>query len=265
MFSNFWTTEKRSARIFNVDFEFISHLCLVLSVLKRRLNEMSIEEITIVNKQVLSVVVTKEIESIEWGLTTIGNQVPIDEQTTLDVLCHDEDGQLVVFKLSPSEDDMMLFEGLKALNQLDTVKHILKFHYQNFKISEDKTPRLVLIAPSFSKNLLTIAKHISGMRIDLYEWEYLKFGDNKGLRIKPVSLSKETEEKRKSPRPKRPKAEPSTNAEKQQPSQEVAAEPEFDLGISAKPEKSQEPEKPQKPISREKKKEKTKKKTLVRF
>jgi hypothetical protein len=138
---------------------------------------------------------------------------------------------------------------------------MLKFHYQNFKISEDKNPRLILIAPSFSKNLLTIAKHISGMRIDLYEWEYLKFGDNKGLRIKPISLSKETEEKRKLPRPKRPKAEPSTKAEKQQPSQEVAAEPEFDLGISAKPEKTQEP------VSweNEKKKGKTKKKSLLGF
>ena len=234
---------------------------------KRRMNKMSIEQISIANKRELEEMVVKDIESIEGGLTTIGNQIPINGHTKLDVLCHDENGQLVVFKLSPSEDDTMLFEGLGTLNQLNTVKHILKFHYQNFKINEKEPSRLVLIAPSFSKNLLTIAKHISGMRIDLYEWEYLKFGDKKGLRIKPISLSKETEEKRKSPRPKSPKAEPSTKAEKQQPSQEVAAEPEFDLGISAKPEKSQEPEKPQKPISREneKKKEKTKKKTLVRF
>jgi hypothetical protein len=27
------------------------------------------------------------------------------------------------------------------------------------------------------------------LRIDLYEWEYLKFGDQKGLRTKPISLT----------------------------------------------------------------------------
>jgi RecB family endonuclease NucS len=230
------------------------------------MNKMSIEQISIANKRELEEMVVKDIESIEGGLTTIGNQIPINGHTKLDVLCHDKNGQLVVFKLSPSEDDTMLFEGLGTLNQLDTVKHILKFHYQNFKINEKEPSRLVLIAPSFSKNLLTIAKHISGMRIDLYEWEYLKFGDKKGLRIKPISISKETEEKRKSKR-KEQKEKPSTKVEKQQTPQEVAAEPEFDLGVSAKPEKPQEPEKSAKPVSwvNEKKKEKTKKKSKWNF
>jgi len=230
------------------------------------MNKMSIEEIGIANRRELEQMVVKDIESIERGLTTIGNQIPINGQTKLDVLCHDENGQLIVFKLSTSEDDMMLFEGLNALNQLDTVKHILRFHYRNFKISEGKTPRLVLIAPSFSKNLLTIASHISGMRIDLYEWEYLKFGDQKGLRIKPISLSKETEEKRKTKR-KAQKEKPSTKAEKQQPPQEVATKPDSDLDVSAKPEESQKPEEPEKPVSWEtgKKKEKTKKKSKWSF
>jgi len=224
------------------------------------MNKMSIEEINIANRRELEQIVVKDIESIEGGLTTIGNQIPINGQTKLDVLCHDENGQLVVFKLSTSEDDMMLFEGLKALNELDTVKAILRFHYQNFKISEDKTSRLVLIAPSFSKNLLTIASHISGMRIDLYEWEYLKFGDQKGLRIKPISLSKETEEEKKTKRRAR-KEKPSTKAEKQQPPQKVIPKPDFDSEVSAKPEESQ------KPVSwdTQKKKGKTKKKSKWGF
>ncbi len=233
---------------------------------------MSIEQISIANKRELEEMVVKDIESIEVGLTTIGNQIPINGHTKLDILCHDENGQLVVFKLSPTEDDMMLFEGLGALNQLDAVKHILKFHYQNFKINEEEPSRLVLIAPSFSKNLLTIAKNISGMRIDLYEWEYLKFGDNKGLRIKPISISKETEEKRKTKR-KEPKEKPSAKVKKEQPPQEEAAEPEPNLDVSAEPEKPKKPEKPkeseksQKPISweDEKKKEKTKKKSKWSF
>ncbi len=184
---------------------------------------MSIEEITVKNERELEEIVAKETESIERGLTIIGNQIPVNAHTKLDVLCHDENGQLVVFKLSTSEDDMMLFEGLKALNHLDSTKEMLKFYYKNFKISEKEPPRLILLAPTFSKNLLTITNHISGIRIDLYEWEYLKFGDNKAMRIKPISLSKVTEEKLKTTRRER-KAKPPAKEEKQE-AQEAVVEP----------------------------------------
>ncbi len=221
---------------------------------------MHIEQIGISNRQELEKILVKEIESIEVGLTTIGNQIPINSQTKLDILCHDENGQLVVFQLSATEDDTMLFEGLKALNQLDTVKHILRFHYKDFKMSEDVPPRLALVAPSFSKNLLRIAESVSGIRIDLYEWEYLKFGDNEGLRIKPISLSKETEEKRRSKERKK-KEKPSQKMEKHQSPQEEVTEPDFGSSIDTKPEE------PQEPVSweSEKRKGKTKKKTLLRF
>ena len=212
---------------------------------------MSIEEISVKNERELEEIVAKETESIEKGLTIIGNQIPINAHAKLDVLCHDENGQLVIFKLSISEDDMMLFEGLRALNHLDTTKHILKFHYQNFKINDKEPLRLILLAPSFSKSLLTIANHISGIRIDLYEWEYLKFGDNKALRIKPISLSKVTEEKLKSTRNER-KAKHPIKAERQQ-AQEVIIEP-----------SEPEPISPVQPKTEEKK-EKPKKRSLLRF
>lgn len=225
---------------------------------------MSIEEIRIKNELQLGQMVVEEIESIEAGLTTIANAIPINAETQLDVLCHDESGQLVVFKLGTSEDDIMLFEGLKALNQLDTVKHMLKFHYKNFKISDAKPPRLVLLAPSFSKNLLTIVNHISGIRIDLYEWECLRFGDNKGLRIRPICISTETEGKRKHARERKPKkqnVESFREAEEQQSPQEVMSESKFDASVSVEPEDSLLKIKPE----TEKKKEKPKKKSILRF
>jgi len=201
---------------------------------------MSIEEIRIKNELQLGQMVVEEIENIEGGLTTIANAIPINAETKLDVLCHDEDGQLVIFKIGTSEDDIMLFEGLKALNQLDTVKHMLKFHYKDFKISDAKPPRLVLLAPSFSKNLLTIVNHISGIRIDLYEWEYLRFGDNKGLRIRPICISTETEGKRKHTRERKPKKQEAEvrKAEEKQSPQEAISEPKFDASVSVKPEDS---------------------------
>jgi hypothetical protein len=95
----------------------------------------------------------------------------------------------VVFKLNINEDDSSLFEGLQILHQVNSVKRILKFFNKNYKINEKEPSRLILLAPSFSNNVLTIAKGITNVRLALYEWEYLKFGDKKSLRFKLVSLA----------------------------------------------------------------------------
>ena len=152
--------------------------------------EMSIEELTVKNKQALEKIVVGEIAKIESGLTVIGCQIPINNHTMIDLLCHDDTGQLVVFKLSMTEDDLMLFEGLHASNEVNSVRSMLKFFNKNHKIDDKEPSRLVLLAPSFSTNLLTIASGIHGVRIALYEWEHLQFGENKALRVKPLSLSR---------------------------------------------------------------------------
>jgi len=153
---------------------------------------MSIETLSVKNEKELEQILVNDISAVEKGLTVIGSQIPINAVTKVDILCHDENGGLVIFKLSTEEDDSMLFEGLKALKHLDNMKHMIKFYYQNYKINDAETPRLILFAPSFSKTMLAITQHISGVRIDLYEWEYLKFADQKALRIKPAFLSTQT-------------------------------------------------------------------------
>lgn len=151
---------------------------------------VSIEGITVKNKDSLEKIVVEEIAKIESGLTVIGRQIPINDHATVEILCHDDNGQLVVFKLSTSEDDMMLFEGLYTLNEVNRVRRMLKFFNKNYRISEKEPTRLILLAPSFSNNLLTIANSISSAKIALYEWEYLQFGDNKALRVEPLSPSR---------------------------------------------------------------------------
>ena len=150
---------------------------------------LSIEEIVVKNKSDLEKIVVEEISKIESGLTVIGRQIPTNDSTTIDVLCHDYNGQLVVLKLSLNEDNMMLFEGLHILNEVNNVRRMLKFFNKNHKINDKEPGRLILLAPSFSNDLLAIANGISSVRIALYEWEYLQFGDNKALRITPISLS----------------------------------------------------------------------------
>jgi RecB family endonuclease NucS len=148
----------------------------------------TVEEVYIRNKDALEKIVAEELWKIEGGLTVIGCEVPADDNKVVDILCHDYNGQLVLLMLSIKDDDSILFEGLQTLNEVNRVRQMLKYFNKDQKINDKEPARLILVAPSFSDNLLTIANGITNVRMSLYEWEYLQFGENKALRVTPVSL-----------------------------------------------------------------------------
>lgn len=173
--------------------------------------------------------VTKEMSQIEKDLTMICSNVPINDRTTLDVLCHDNNGQLVIIQLSVKEDDIMLLQGIQSLDYVDKFKSFLKATYNKHKIDDKETPRLILIAPSFSDALKRAVESMKGMRIDLYEWEYLKLGDHKGLRLQPIFTWAPHE------KPKESAEKPSEKKREPKPVKKKEPEPE------PKPEKKEEP------------------------
>lgn len=137
--------------------------------------------------------ITDDVNMVEKDLTLICNNVQINDRTTLDVLCHDDNGQLVIVQLSVSEDDLMILHGIQSLDYVNKFKSFLKATYSKHKIDDKEDPRLILIAPSFSDALKRAVENMKGMRIDLYEWEYLKLGDHKGLRLQPIFAWKQPE------------------------------------------------------------------------
>ena len=149
---------------------------------------ISIEEVTVKNKDSLETIVVEELWKIESDLTVLGFDVPADNKV-IDILCNDHNGQLVILMLSINEDDTMLFEGLQTLNEVNRVRPMLRYFNKDQKINDKEPARLILVAPSFSTNMLTIATGISNVRISLYAWEYLQFGESKALRVTPISLS----------------------------------------------------------------------------
>jgi hypothetical protein len=163
--------------------------------------QMSIEKIRLESRQELEQMITRDVNLVEKGLTVICSNVPINEKATLDILCHDSNGQLVIVQLSVAEDDIMLLHGIQSMDYVDKFKSFLKATYNKYKIDDKEKPRLILIAPSFSSAMRQAVESMKGMRIDLYEWEYLKLGDHKGLRLQPIftstspEKSKEKEEK----------------------------------------------------------------------
>ncbi len=165
---------------------------------------MSIARISVKDEKELQKIVTGDVTTVEKGLTVICNDMPIDPKTNIDVLCHDDEGQLVLIKLSTKEDDNMFFEGLKILTYVNNVKPLLKFSYKDFKISDSKMPRLIFLAPTFSAQLIDVVGQMQGIQMDLYTWEYFEFDDKKALHLEPAWLSEPTKSK-----PRRTKAEKS--------------------------------------------------------
>jgi hypothetical protein len=204
----------------------------------QKVNRVSIENLRIENQHELEQMIPNELNRIEEGLTVICTNIPVNDKTTLDILCHDNNGQLVIVQLSIDEDDFILFHGIQGLDYVDKFKAFLKATYNKHTIDEKTKPRLVLIAPSFSDVLLHAVESMKGMPIDLYEWEYLKFGDHKGFRLRPVFTWKPSEKpKEEKPDEKKHELKPSKKKE-----QEPTLQPESK--DQPKPETTPEPERP---------------------
>jgi len=166
---------------------------------------MAIARITVKDENELQKIVANDASVVEKGLTVICNNMPIDTKTNIDVLCHDEDGQLAIIKLSTQENDNMFFEGLKILAYVNNVKPLLKFSYKDYKINDAKMPRLVFLAPSFSKQLVDVVAQMQGIQMDLYAWEYFEFDDKRALHLETVWISEATKSKPRKAKPEKPK------------------------------------------------------------
>jgi len=207
--------------------------------------------------------ITKEINQLEKDLTIICNHVPINDKATLDVLCHDNNGQLVIVQMNINEDDVMLLHGIQSLDYVDKFKSFLKATYNKDKIDDKEKPRLILIAPSFSDALRRAVESMKGICVDLYEWEYLKLGEHKGLRLQPIfatnpperpQAEKNEEEKQnekkhelKPPKKKEPLPEPESVPEKKE-----EAKPELPKPKPPEPPKTEPPKFPAPPVEKPK-------------
>jgi hypothetical protein len=108
----------------------------------------------------------------------------------------------------------MLLQGIQSLDYVNKFKSFLKATYNKHKIDDNEKPRLILIAPGFSDALRHAVEIMSGVHVDLYEWEYLKLGDTKGLRLQPIFGWKQ-EEKPREERPVEKKRETKSSKKKE--------------------------------------------------
>jgi len=101
-------------------------------------------------------------DSIEEQLTILGRQIKTDSGW-LDILATDIDGALVVIEVKATTDDGQLDQGLRYYDWVRANIPLISHSYsveKGIKIDITQEPWLILIAPSFSKNMLRIVKYV---------------------------------------------------------------------------------------------------------
>ena len=106
---------------------------------------------------------------IEDGLQYITNQLETF-RGPLDVLFVDSDQTLVVAELKVTKNDRMMTQALDYYNYIFDNREKIAWAFGK-GINPEKDPRLLLIAPDFSKTLLDRCKWLN-IQIELYRFRY---------------------------------------------------------------------------------------------
>lgn len=122
-------------------------------------------------------------ELIEAGLIFIDHQIQTN-RGPLDVLMKDSGNALVIAEIKVIEDDGILFQGIDYYDYLARNLDGYARAYKKFEIDVNQEPRLFLIAPTFSANLLNRIKWIN-IPISLFSYQCIEF-DETPIELVPI-------------------------------------------------------------------------------
>lgn len=146
-----------------------------------------IQPISIESENALEQLLVADIGNLEEGLIVLENQVSAGSGF-IDILAVDSDKALVVIELKKEESDRMLVQTLEYYDYVrERAAQFANVYRHKSAIDEHAEPRLILIAHTFSEMLQAAAKYVSAP-LSLYTYEYLQFGDQKGLLLTELAI-----------------------------------------------------------------------------
>jgi len=139
----------------------------------------------------LEEIVRKHPDQIEDDLTYLDHQVMVGKGF-MDVLCVDDRGVPVVIELKMGDDEGILMQALRYYDVVYRDRDRLARQYsQKARFNLEEDPRVILVAPRFSEEVVKAARYIKP-EIKLLEYEYLKSkSGDKGLNVKEVLVEAE--------------------------------------------------------------------------
>ena len=134
---------------------------------------MRFEKIPLDNETELESLIIGNLDVVEEGLKLISHQVRTGSGI-IDILCSDADNTLTVIELKAKESDRILLQALTYHDWVNENALAIKEMFSKARdVDAGQSPRLILVAPRFSEDLMKAVKYFEP-QIDLFEWEYLK-------------------------------------------------------------------------------------------
>jgi hypothetical protein len=130
-----------------------------------------------ISERELEDLIRQYTEALEEGLTYIDHQ-RFTDRGPLDMLFVDSGKSLVIAELKVVEEDGMLVQGLDYYDYISKNFEGICRAYKEFKIDTKQNIRLLLIAPSFSVNLLNRCKWLD-INISLFTYSCIQFEESK--------------------------------------------------------------------------------------
>ena len=139
---------------------------------------LKIKQVQIRERDELEPLLVRDPGIIEEGLRVISHQLQTDTGP-LDILAVDTQGRLVVVELKSEAAESHLDQGLRYYDWVRQNLGWIAGAFKDFNIEPKSLPKLCLIAPSFTDNVVQIAKYVN---VDLQLLEYHAVEDEKGER-----------------------------------------------------------------------------------
>src|SRR5271157_3167596 len=133
--------------------------------------------------------IMKRPETIEKGLVMLDHQVPAGTGK-IDILAVDSGNIITIIELKVVEDDGMLMQALEYYDWVNQNIDRLAERYQEKKLKVDpnESPRIMLIAPSFSTSLKICCRYVNP-DVSLLEYMYFKSKNGeKGLIARSIKV-----------------------------------------------------------------------------
>jgi len=140
---------------------------------------LKVKSVSLKETEELEPILIEHPDIIEDGLVVLAHQHPTDSGP-LDILAADSDGTLGVIELKNEADEGHLDQGLRYYDWCrQNISWIASAYASKAKIVAENSPRLMLIAPSFTETVHRIAKYVE---VELELIEYHAFKNEKGER-----------------------------------------------------------------------------------
>src|ERR1041385_3293438 len=135
----------------------------------------------------LHLIIQEELDALEDGLVLLQHEYT-SGKGSIDFLCVDSGGRLVIVEVKLHEDDNVLFQALRYYSALDKNRFLAADAFKRHKVDPADSPRIVIVAETFTDDLKRLSTLVVP-DVELFEYTVaLTPTGDKGIIYHAVSL-----------------------------------------------------------------------------